>query len=243
MHRALELARRGEGRVHPNPLVGAVFVRNGRVLSEGAHERFGGPHAEVHALKGLKKTAGATLYVTLEPCDHFGKTPPCTRLLAGSGLRRVVVAMKDPDPRVAGRGIRRLKKSGLRVTLGVLEGEARRLNRHYIHWMKKKIPYVTAKTGQSLDGKIATRTGHSRWITGSAARRRVHELRASSDAILAGVNTVLRDDPLLTVRLSGSHAQPLKVILDTTLKTPASAAIFSKKSPAPVVLFVKKLQF
>ncbi len=240
MRRALQLARRGEGRVHPNPLVGAVIVRSGRVLAEGAHERFGKDHAEICALKGLQNAKDATLYVTLEPCDHFGKTPPCTRSLIASGLRRVVVAMKDPDPRVAGRGIRRLKKAGLRVTVGVLEKEARRLNRHYIHWMKKKVPYVTAKTGQSLDGKIATRTGQSRWITGPQARRQAHELRASSDAILVGVNTVLRDDPFLTVRLSGVHAQPLKVVLDATLKTRPNAALFSKRSPAPVFLFVSR---
>ena len=241
MRRALTLARRGEGRVHPNPLVGAVLVRRGRVLAEGAHERFGGPHAEVQALKKIKKVpAGARLYLTLEPCDHFGKTPPCTRFLIAHGLRRVVVAMKDPNPRVAGRGIRALRRNGVSVTVGVLEKEARELNRHYTHWMRARRPYVTVKVGQSLDGKIATSGGESRWITGEPARRRAHEVRRSADAILVGVNTVLKDDPLLTVRLPGQKSQPVKVVLDADLKTPPGAAIFTPKSPGRVWIFTSR---
>ena len=238
MRRALELARRGEGRVHPNPMVGALLVRRGRILAEGAHEFFGGPHAERNALKDIRSVPpDATLYVTLEPCDHFGKTPPCSVEMIRRGVRQVVVAMKDPNPLVAGRGLRRLKKSGVAVRVGVLEKEAKELNRYYIHWVQNKTPYVTAKIGQSLDGKIATRTGQSRWITGEASRKRAHQIRKSSDAVLVGVNTLLKDDPLLTVRLPGAKAQPLKVILDTSLKTPPGASIFSKRSPAQTLIF------
>ena len=241
MARALEIARRGEGRVHPNPMVGAVLAKNGRILSEGAHERFGGPHAEVNALRQFKKVpAGSTLYLTLEPCDHFGKTPPCSEAIVQSGLRRVVVAMKDPNSIVAGRGLKKLKKHGVRVTLGVLEKEARLLNRHYAHWIKRKRPYVTVKTGQSLDGKIATRTGESKWITGEPARQRSHQLRREADAVLIGVNTVLNDDPLLSVRLRGKNPQPLKVVLDASLQTPLDAALFSKASSGKTLLFTSK---
>jgi len=241
MRRALEVARRGEGRVHPNPLVGAVLVKNGRIISEGAHERFGGAHAEVNALRKFKKVPpGSTLYVTLEPCDHFGKTPPCSEAIAQRGVRRVVIAMKDPNPIVAGRGLKKLKAHGIRLTLGVLEKEARTLNRHYAHWLKHKRPYVTVKAGQSLDGKLATHTGESKWITGEAARRRSHELRREADAVLVGVNTVLNDDPLLSVRLPGKNHQPLKVVLDASLQTPLDAALFSKASGGKTLLFTSK---
>ncbi len=241
MRRALELARRGEGRVHPNPMVGAVLVKNGRILAEGAHERFGGPHAEVNAFRKAKKIpSGTVLYLTLEPCDHFGKTPPCTEAVLASGVRHVVVAMKDPNPKVSGRGLQKLKKNGISVSVGLLDKEARQLNRHYIWWVKNKVPYITVKVGQSLDGKIATKTGESRWITGEPARRRAHELRREADAILVGVNTVLNDNPLLTVRLPGQKTQPLKVVLDASLKTPVNAALLSKRSPGPTLLFTSR---
>ncbi len=241
MRRALALAGRGMGHVHPNPLVGAVLVKNGRILSQAAHETFGGPHAEVRALERYKEVPpGSTLYVTLEPCDHFGKTPPCTQLLLQKKVRRIVVAMKDPDPRVAGRGFSRMKKAGISVKTGVLEHEAKILNRHYLHWVSTHQPYVTLKMGQSLDGKIATRSGQSRWITGEASRRKVQEIRKTADAILVGVNTVLADDPLLSVRLQGVKAQPLKVVLDAELKTPSNARIFSKKSTGKVLIFVSR---
>ena len=241
MRRALALARQGEGHVHPNPMVGAVLAKGGRVLSEGAHERFGSAHAEVNALKKFKKVpVGSTLYVTLEPCAHFGKTPPCADFLLEKGLRRVVVAMKDPNSKVAGRGIQKLKKQGVSVRVGLLEKEARTMNRFYIHWIKTRRPYVTVKVGQSLDGKIATRTGRSKWITGEDSRRRAHVLRRSADAILVGVNTVFKDNPLLSVRLPGQCSQPLKVVLDATLKTKPSSAIFSSKSPGKVLIFTTR---
>jgi diaminohydroxyphosphoribosylaminopyrimidine deaminase/5-amino-6-(5-phosphoribosylamino)uracil reductase len=241
MRHALALAGRGEGRVHPNPLVGAVLVKNGRILSVGAHEFFGGPHAEVRALERYKKVpSGSTLYVTLEPCDHFGKTPPCTDLLLQKGVRRVVAAMKDPDPRMAGRGLARLKKAGVSVRAGVLESDAKVLNRHYLHWISTQKPYVTLKIGQSLDGKIATKSGRSRWITGEASRRRAQEIRRTADAILVGVNTVLADDPLLSVRLGGPKVRPLKVVLDAELRTPPDAKIFSANSPGKTILFTSQ---
>jgi diaminohydroxyphosphoribosylaminopyrimidine deaminase/5-amino-6-(5-phosphoribosylamino)uracil reductase len=230
MRRALELARRGEGKVHPNPMVGAVVVKRGRVIGEGAHERFGGPHAEVHALRQAgRAAAGATLYVTLEPCAHFGKTPPCTDLILSQKIKRVVVASRDPNPLVAGRGLAKLRKTGVRVVTGVLEREARDLNRAYFHWVRTKRPYVVVKVAQSLDGRIAARPGEPRWITGPAARKLGHGLRAASDAVLIGVRTALIDDPRLDARFGKKGAAPVKIVLDSRLRTPADAKLFSSK--------------
>ncbi len=237
MKKALSLARRGLGKTHPNPLVGAVLVKNGRVIGEGAHENFGGPHAEVAAIRNAKGAAGSTLYVTLEPCPHTGKTPPCTDLILREKIQKVVIAAKDPNPIVSGRGILALKKKGLNVAFGVLEAEALELNKDYNHWMKKKTPYTVLKFAQSLDGKIADFAGHSRWISGKASRRFAHGLRSEADAILVGVNTVLKDDPLLSVRsVSYRGPQPLKVILDSRLRVPLNARIFSKASPGRVII-------
>jgi diaminohydroxyphosphoribosylaminopyrimidine deaminase/5-amino-6-(5-phosphoribosylamino)uracil reductase len=230
MRRALELARRGEGKVHPNPMVGAVVVKRGRVIGEGAHARFGGPHAEVHALRQARRAAaGATLYVTLEPCAHFGKTPPCTDLILSQKIKRVVVASHDPHPLVAGRGLAKLRKAGVRVVTGVLEPEARSLNRAYFHWVRTKRPYVVVKIAQSLDGRIAAGPGGPRWITGPAARKLGHGLRAASDAVLIGVRTAIADDPRLDVRFGKKGAAPAKVVLDSRLRTPADAKLFSSK--------------
>jgi len=242
MREAIRLARRGEGRVHPNPLVGAVLVKNGRVIGRGFHAVFGGAHAEVAALENASQDPkGSTLYVNLEPCSHFGKTPPCADLLIRSGIKRVIIGTNDPNPLVRGRGIARLKQEGIPALPGVLEKECRDLNKGFFHWIKSKMPYVTVKIAQSLDGKIATREGESQWITGKEARSFSHGLRRRNDAVLVGVNTVLKDDPLLSVRLNGGHGlQPLKVILDSELKTPPNARIFSKDSPGPVLLAVTK---
>ncbi len=231
MARALELARRGEGRVHPNPLVGAVLAKGGRILAEGAHEHFGGAHAEVNALRRFKKVPpDAVLYLTLEPCSHTGKkTPPCVPLVLSKGVRHMVCAMKDPNPRVAGRGLAALRKAGVNVRAGVLEKEARRLNRDYAHWMRTGKPYVTLKLAQSRDARLSA--GPRKWISGPLSRRRVHELRRSADAVLVGVNTVLSDDPRLNVRLPGYRGrQPLKVVLDAARRTPPEARIFSSGS-------------
>ena len=238
MKKALRLAQRGLGRVHPNPLVGAVLVKNGKVVGSGAHEYFGGPHAEVSAIRQAKDgVRGARLYVTLEPCGHTGKTPPCTELLLKSGIKELVIGARDPNPKVNGRGISLLKKSGIKVRKGVLEEKARSLNKSYNHWIEKKMPYVTVKFAQSLDGKIHDFKGCSRWISGETSRSLAHRLRAEADAIVVGIRTILKDDPLLSVRLKKWKGRPpLKVVVDSKLKTPSRAKIFSKKSPGPVLI-------
>ncbi len=241
MSKALRLAKRGVGKVHPNPLVGAVLVKNNRIIGQGAHRKFGGPHAEREAILNAKeRVAAATLYVTLEPCAHFGKTPPCADFILKNKIKKVVVAARDPNPLVNGRGLGLLKKKGVRVVTGVMEKEATRLNRDFNHWIRKKMPYVTVKIAQSLDGKIATKHGESRWITGDAARRFGHRLRAFSDAVLVGANTVQNDDPLLSVRTAGPGRQPLKIILDSYLRVSPKARLFSKESPGPVMIAVTR---
>ncbi len=238
MREALRLAGRGLGRVHPNPLVGAVLEKNGRIIGKGFHQKFGGPHAEVITVRSASSSPnGATLYVTLEPCAHFGKTPPCTDFILKNKIKKVVIGAIDPNPLVSGKGVRALRRAGIKVVTGVLEKEAAALNKDFNHWVSHKMPYGVVKVAESLDGKIATKTGESQWITGKEARNFSHHLRAESDAIMVGVNTVLKDDPLLNVRIK-TFAQPLKVILDTSLKTPLNARIFSKDSPGPVLLAV-----
>lgn len=215
MHRALALAERGRGFVEPNPMVGAVVVREGRIVGEGWHQRYGGPHAEVHALDQAGEAArGGTIYVSLEPCNHFGKTPPCVDRVIRSGVRRVVAAMLDPFPLVAGQGAARLREAGITFEVGVGELVARELNAPYLKRLRGK-SWVVAKWAMTLDGKIATTAGESKWITGASARARVHEIRGRMDAILAGRGTLLADDPLLTARLAGARI-PARIILTTT---------------------------
>ena len=238
MRRALALARRAEGRTSPNPLVGAVIVRGGRIIGEGFHRRAGAPHAEVVALQRAGASAhGGTLYVTLEPCHHLGRTPPCTDAVLAARIARVVVAARDPNPITDGRGIARLRRAGIRVVTGLLEAEAERLNEPFRKAMTSQMPLVLAKSGQSLDGKIATAGGESRWITSPAARRLVHHWRSRVDAVLVGVQTVLRDDPLLTVRgVARRPGRPIKVIVDSRLRTPPTARCLSAASPAPSIV-------
>ena len=213
MQRALELAERGRGHVEPNPLVGAVLVRDGRLVGEGWHQRFGEAHAEVNALAASGEAArGATLYVTLEPCCHFGKTPPCTDAILRSGVTRVVAAMRDPYPQVAGRGAASLRGAGISVDMGIGESEACRLNAPYLKLLATGRPYVHVKWAMSLDGKIATRTGDSKWISGKASRHWVHALRGKMDAIVVGGGTTRADDPLLTVRPPGPRT-PVRVVV------------------------------
>ncbi|HEY7155604.1 MAG TPA: bifunctional diaminohydroxyphosphoribosylaminopyrimidine deaminase/5-amino-6-(5-phosphoribosylamino)uracil reductase RibD [Gemmataceae bacterium] len=215
MRRALELAKRGRGFVEPNPLVGAVVVRDGQLIGEGWHQRYGEAHAEVHALAAAGEAArGATLYVTLEPCCHHGKTPPCTDAVLRAGVGRVIAAMPDPFAAVAGKGAEQLRQAGVRVEFGVGEAEARRLNAPYLKLLASGRPWVHAKWAMTLDGKIATRSGDSRWISNEASRRRVHELRGRMDAILAGIGTVLADNPQLTARPAGPRT-PARIILDS----------------------------
>ncbi len=239
MARALRLAAKGQGTTGPNPMVGAVVVKNGRIVGEGFHRYAGGPHAELLALKQAGARAkGATLYVTLEPCCHTEKrTPPCVPAVVAAGIARVVAAMQDPNPRVSGRGLRALRAAGVAVTVGCLRAEAEALNVLYGYRMKTGLPYVVLKAGMTLDGKIATAAGESQWITGPEARRDAHRLRAEADAVLVGVDTVLHDDPQLTVRLPGRQAakparHPLRVILDSRLRIPLSARVLRAGDPA-----------
>ncbi len=232
MRLALGLAARARGRTEPNPVVGAVVVRSGRVVGRGHHHRAGGPHAEVLALRQADGRArGATLYVSLEPCAHFGRTPPCAEAILRAGVRRVVAAMRDPNPLNRGRGLRRLKARGVHTRVGVLERQARALNEVFLTRMERQRPFVTVKVAQSLDGRIAARAGQSRWISGPAARRWARRLRSESDAVLVGVRTVLKDNPLLTARGTGRRRQPVRVVLDSSLRTPPEARLFSDSSP------------
>jgi diaminohydroxyphosphoribosylaminopyrimidine deaminase / 5-amino-6-(5-phosphoribosylamino)uracil reductase len=227
MNLAINVAKAGVGQTTPNPVVGAVIVNDGRVVGIGAHLKAGEPHAEVHAIRMAGERAqNATAYVTLEPCSHHGKTPPCADLLITNKVKRVVVATTDPNPLVAGKGIAKLKAAGIEVEVGVCKEQADALNAVFFHYLDKKRPYVTLKSATTLDGKIATVTGESKWITGEAARQDVHLYRSIHDAILVGVNTVLMDNPSLTTRLpNGTGKNPIRVILDSKLRTPLDSQI------------------
>lgn len=232
MTRALRLAARGAGRTSPNPMVGAVVVSGGRVVGEGFHRKAGDPHAEIIALQAAGRRAkGGTLYVTLEPCSHTRKrTPPCVPAILSAGIRRVVVAMRDPNPLVHGDGLRGLKRRGLSILLGCLQRKAEQLNDSYLHRMRTGRPLVTLKMAMTLDGKTATAAGESQWITGPQARRHSHRLRSQVDAIMVGVNTVLADDPQLTIRLGRPvPRQPLRIIMDSRLRTPLAAKVLSRR--------------
>lgn len=236
MTQAIRLARKAEGRTSPNPLVGAVIVKDGKIVGEGYHRRAGLPHAEAEAINRAKRKAkGATLYVTLEPCDHFGKTPPCCDKIISSGIKKIKIAMKDPNPINNGKGIRRLKARGIGVNIGICKKEAETLNEPYIKFMKKKMPYVTAKLAQSLDGKIATKLGESKWISGERSREFVQDLRSKADAVMVGINTVLEDNPLLTVRDKRLRS-PVRVIVDSKLKIPADSKLLKSINRAQIII-------
>jgi diaminohydroxyphosphoribosylaminopyrimidine deaminase/5-amino-6-(5-phosphoribosylamino)uracil reductase len=241
MKRALSLAKKGVGKTSPNPAVGCVIVKNGVVIGEGWHKRAGGPHAEIHALAIAGADAqGADVYVTLEPCSHTGKTPPCCDALIQAGVKRVVAAMSDPNPRVNGSGLKKLHEAGIVTACGVLEDDCRAINRPFIKAISTGLPYVTYKCAMTLDGKLATATGSSRWISGEASRRIVHQLRAGHDAIMVGVDTVIADDPLLTVRhVKGTD--PLRIIVDSTLRTPTTAAMLNNGMAAGTVIATTEL--
>jgi diaminohydroxyphosphoribosylaminopyrimidine deaminase/5-amino-6-(5-phosphoribosylamino)uracil reductase len=235
MKLALDLAEKGRGWTSPNPMVGAVVVKDGRVVGRGYHQRAGGPHAEVNAIdEAGDRARGATLYVTLEPCNHVGRTPPCTRKIIEAGIRRVVVAMTDPNPGVKGGGNGYLQDQGVEVATGICEMEALTLNEGFITWVTTGRPFVIAKCAATLDGRIATRTGDSRWVTGPAARQFVHRIRHAVDGIMVGVETVKKDDPSLTTRLDGeTGSDPTRIILDTHLSIPLSAKMLNQASDAP----------
>jgi diaminohydroxyphosphoribosylaminopyrimidine deaminase/5-amino-6-(5-phosphoribosylamino)uracil reductase len=248
MAQALGLAKRAYGRTSPNPMVGAVLVREGQVIGRGWHHKAGAPHAEVEALADAARrghaVAGATIYVTMEPCCTYGRTPPCTEALMRAGVSRVVVAAVDPNPRHAGRGLELLRQAGITVDSGALAAESQRLNEAFNHWIVNRTPWVTAKSAMTLDGKIATASGESKWITGPASRAHAHRLRLGADAVLVGVETVLADDPSLTLRTQPGFrvpaAVPLKrrIILDTRARTPLGCRLVSDEARASTLVVV-----
>lgn len=238
MREALRLARRGEGGVEPNPMVGCVLVRGGWVVGRGWHRRYGGPHAEVYALREAGEAArGATAYVTLEPCCYEGKTPACTEALIRARVGRVVASVRDPNPRVSGRGLRALGRAGIEVETGFLEEEGAELIAPFRKWILTGEPWVILKWGQSVDGKIATRSGESKWITDEAARRHAHGVRGRVDGIIVGIGTVLSDDPMLTCRWSRRRRVAARVVLDTRLRTPTGARLVRTAREIPTIIF------
>lgn len=240
MQRALDLAKRAKGRTSPNPLVGAVIVKNGKVIGEGYHQKAGTAHAEVHARNAAGENArGATIYVTLEPCCHWGRTPPCTEALINAGIAEVYIAEVDPNPKVAGKGVRQLEEAGLHVHVGLCAQEAADLNEIYRKYIQTGMPFVILKTAMSLDGKIATVSGESQWITSEVSRQHGHRIRDLVDAVLVGRGTLERDNPALTTRLRDRHGQDaIRVVLDSRASTPTDARIFNPESDAGVIIAV-----
>jgi len=240
MARALEIAAQGRGKVEPNPMVGCVIARGAEIIGEGYHQRYGGPHAEIEALRVAGPRAqGAVMYVTLEPCCHHGKTPPCTEAVIAAGITRVVAAMQDPFAEVAGKGVETLRRAGIEVSCGLMEAEARELNAPYLKLLAVGRPWVLAKWAMTLDGKIATVARESRWISGPASRARAHLLRGRVDAILVGIGTVLADDPLLTVRPPGDRT-PLRVVLDGRARIPLESQLVRTARETPVLVAVNE---
>ncbi|MBF0588878.1 MAG: bifunctional diaminohydroxyphosphoribosylaminopyrimidine deaminase/5-amino-6-(5-phosphoribosylamino)uracil reductase RibD [Magnetococcales bacterium] len=238
MKLALRLAQRAAGRTRPNPLVGCILVRDQKIVGRGYHKQAGSLHAEPHALVDAGTLAeGATAYVTLEPCSHQGRTPPCADALIKAKVARVVVAIEDPNPLVAGRGLHRIRQAGIDVTVGVCQEEARRILAPFISWITRKRPLVTLKTAASIDGKIATRTGESQWITGPEARRRVHRLRDTHDVVMVGAGTAMIDNPQLTCRLPGGR-HPIRLVVDSTLRIPLEMEFFRTIDEAPLWIAV-----
>jgi diaminohydroxyphosphoribosylaminopyrimidine deaminase/5-amino-6-(5-phosphoribosylamino)uracil reductase len=225
MQRALHLAEKGRGRTSPNPMVGAVLVKGGKVVGEGYHARAGEPHAEIVALKNAgEKAKGSTLYLNLEPCTHYGKTPPCVPAVIKAGVRKVVVGIEDPNPLVKGRGLAHLKQAGLEVKVGILERPCHRLNEAFFKYIGKHEPFVILKIAATLDGKLATRNGESQWITSEPSRRFVHRLRDQVDGVVVGIGTVLKDDPMLTARIREGR-NPYRIVFDSRLRIPENAKV------------------
>ncbi len=238
MERALELAEKGRGYTNPNPLVGAVIVKLGRIIGEGYHEFYGANHAEVNAFKNaVEDVMGATMYVTLEPCSHYGKTPPCAKAIVEKGIKKVVIGIQDPNPLVAGRGIEILKKNGIEVVLGVLEEKGKKLNEIFLKYITTGLPFCIMKTAMTLDGKIAAQTGDSKWITGELSRKYVHGLRHRTASIMTGIGTILADDPMLNTRLeNGGGSDPIRIILDSSARIPLKAKVLNLDSKASTII-------
>ncbi|HZK43576.1 MAG TPA: bifunctional diaminohydroxyphosphoribosylaminopyrimidine deaminase/5-amino-6-(5-phosphoribosylamino)uracil reductase RibD [Syntrophomonadaceae bacterium] len=244
MYRALELAGRALGRTNPNPLVGAVIVKNGLIIGEGYHQKAGTPHAEIHALEEAGSEArDATMYVTLEPCSHYGKTPPCAEAIVASGIQEVVIATLDQNPKVAGRGLKILQKAGIKTTVGILEEKAKVQNEVFFKYINTKLPFVCMKYAMTLDGKIATHTGNSRWVSNEESRKYVHQLRNVYDAILVGIGTVLLDNPMLNTRLDlPDKKDPIRVIIDGALEIPLDSNIVKTAHSQKTIIFTATIK-
>jgi len=241
MHLAYNLAKKGCGGVNPNPLVGAVIVKDDRIIGEGYHEIFGGPHAEVNAFRSAKESVeGATMYVTLEPCSHYGKTPPCAQAIVDNKITRVVIGMLDPNPLVSGRGVKLLQEHGIEVESDFLSAELTQMNRVFLKFIQSKKPYVVMKTAMTLDGKIASRTGDSRWVSNEQSRANVHELRNELMGIMVGVDTVIADDPILTTRLTGNKKgrNPIRIVVDSQARIPLDSKILNITTEAKTIVAV-----
>ncbi len=236
MEMAIDLAKKGEGKVSPNPMVGAVIVKNGKIIGEGYHEYYGGLHAERNAIANCSELpVGSDMYVTLEPCCHYGKTPPCTEAIIASGIKRVFIGTLDPNSIVFGKGVKILEEAGIEVSIGINEDMCKKINEIFFHFIKDKTPYVVLKYAMTMDGKIADINGDSKWITSSKAREKVHFDRNKYRSIMVGVNTVIADDPMLTCRLAGG-INPTRIICDTNLRTPLDSKIVSSAKDVPTII-------
>lgn len=240
MNKALELAQRGSGTTNPNPLVGAVIVKEGRIIGEGYHQVYGGNHAEINAFQSAAEdVTGATMYVTLEPCSHYGKTPPCANAIVEKGIKRVVIALQDPNPQVSGNGIRILKENGIEVITGVLEEESRKLNEIFIKYITTKLPFCILKTAMTMDGKISTYTGDSKWITNEKSREYVHKLRHRVAAVMVGIGTIIADNPYLNTRLTNDNGNDaIRIIIDSGARTPLDANALNLTSSSGTIIAV-----
>lgn len=237
MRRAIELAYEGLGAVNPNPLVGAVVVKENQIITEGCHERYGAWHAERNALTRCdQQVQGATMYVTLEPCCHYGKTPPCTDIIIQHGIAKVYVGILDPNPLVAGQGVDKLRQAGIEVEIGLMADEIRYMNRVFLKYITKGLPWVTLKYAMTIDGKIATHSGHSKWITNQEARQRVHQLRREYIAIMVGIGTVLADDPMLDCRLDTPGRQPIRIVVDSKARIPVDSKLVQTAGQLPTIV-------
>lgn len=240
MKRAIELSKNGYGTVNPNPLVGAVIVNDGKIIGEGFHEYFGGPHAEINAINNTNgETKNTSLFVTLEPCSHFGKTPSCSEEIIRRKFAKVIVGCIDPNPLIAGKGIEMMRNAGIEVKTGVLENEIKKLNEVFFKFIVKKLPFVVMKTAMSLDGKIATKIGNSKWISGEQSRTIVHELRNQYSGIMVGINTIIKDDPLLNIRnITGKTKNPIRIIIDSTARIPLETKVLNTPEISQTIVAV-----